>query len=49
MSTRGKHNRRVLLVFASEIKDALDTLVKYRNACEIPDENPYLFANSCLG
>ena len=46
MRTRGKRGRMVPFVYSSEIKNALDTIVKYRETVGISPENKYLFANS---
>ena len=49
MTTRGKTNRQVAIVYATQIKEALDILVKYRECCGIHPDNFFLFANSCTG
>ena len=49
LSTRGKQGRMVPLVFRTDIKEALDILVKYRSDCGISANNIYSFANSSVG
>ena len=48
MSTVGKKNRRVPIVFPHLIEDALNSLVKNRESCGINTNNKYFFANSVL-
>ena len=48
MTTRGKRNRMVPIVYAREIKNALDSLVEYRTDCGIAPDNKFFFANSIL-
>ena len=46
MSTVGKRNRRVPILYSGFIAKALDTLVSNREKAGIHQDNEYLFANS---
>merc|ERR1712240_231471 len=46
MSTIGKRNRRVPIVYPGLIVHALNTLVQNRHNCGIQPTDPYLFPNS---
>ena len=48
MTTVGKRNRRVPILYPHYIKVALDTLVQLREICGIKANNPFLFANTAL-
>ena len=48
MSTIGKRNRRVPIVYPQLVEDALDSLVKNRVSCGIKPNNIYFSANSGL-
>ena len=49
MTTVGKRNRRVPIVYPHHIKVALDSLVENRQTCGIKTNNQFLFANTALG
>ena len=48
MTTLGKRNRKVSIVYPHYIKQALDSLVEYRLICGIKNDNPFLFADTAL-
>jgi hypothetical protein len=41
----GKRNRKVPILLTTEVKFAMDAMVKTRSVCNIPSENPYFFSN----
>ena len=49
MTTKGKRNRRVPILYPQNIKVALDSLVENRQTCGIKTNNQFLFANTVLG
>ena len=49
VSTVGKRNRRVPILYPHYIEVALDSLVENREICGIKTENQFLFANTALG
>ena len=48
MTTVGKRNRRVPIVYPHYIEVALDSLVQHRQICGIKTENQFLFANTAM-
>ena len=48
MTTIGKRNRKVPIVYSQNIKVALEILVDNRQTCGIQTTNPYLFPNTAL-
>ena len=46
MTTKGKRNRRVPILYPQNIKVALDSLVENRQTCGIKTNNQYLFPNT---
>ena len=48
MSTKGKRNWRVPILYPQNIKVALDSLVENRQTCGINTNNQYLFPNTVL-
>lgn len=49
MTTVGKRNRRVPILYPHYIEVALDSLVENRQICGIKTKNQFLFANTALG
>ena len=49
MTTKGKRNRRVPILYPQNIKVALDSLVENRQTCGIKTNNQFLFPNTVLG